>query len=199
MMTFNEEQIEKAIKVVSNFKKPKTKKDVFYNFCFCILVPQCRFKTVFQVVDTLKRHDFYKSLLSKLDVLELIKEVRFKNIKANHLIAFKENYSTFYPEFKAILDSDCDPRIKRNFVVSRTKGLGLKASSHLLRNLGEERLAIVDTHVLKYLEITSKKFDYIKVEDTLREQSKQFGVSIAVLDAMIWSSYSKVDDNKFIY
>jgi N-glycosylase/DNA lyase len=196
---FSNIEIEKAKHVVEKFKTPKSKDEVFYNFCFCILVPQSRFKTILEVVERLKKIKFYGEQISRDNLLLLIHDVRFKNRKVDYLLDFKQKFDIFYEEFKSKFETVSDTRTLREFVKGRIKGMGLKASSHLLRNLGIEDLAIVDTHILQHLDIKDKKFDYFKIEDELRYRATKTNVSLAVYDALIWSQRAKVNEEKFVY
>jgi N-glycosylase/DNA lyase len=198
-MDFTSTEIDQAIEIVQRFQKLKTKHDIFYNFCFCILVPQTRFKTILRVVEELKQIKFYSTPIPREKLLETIQRARFKSRKADYLLSFKYSFEKFYPEFMKVLKSETDPVAKRKFVVGRIKGMGNKAASHLLRNLGEVDLAIIDVHILRYLEIKDKKYDYIKVEQEIRDRAKAQGVSIAVLDALIWSKGANIGKDQFVF
>jgi thermostable 8-oxoguanine DNA glycosylase len=197
---FTEEEIVNAEKIVERFKKPKEKIDIFYNLCFCILVPQTRFSTVSTVIQKLKDNGFYSSQISREKLLELISSIRFKNRKVDYLLKMKNEYDLFYSKLnEVLLQTDSDSRAKRKFVIGRIKGMGLKASSHFLRNLGLDDLAIVDTHILQHLCVKDKKFDYFNIEDEIRFRAASLNVSVAVYDALIWKQRSGTKDENFIY
>ena len=189
-----------AKEIIFQFKKHKTKKEIFYNFCFCVLVPQARFTTVSKVVQRLIESKFYESLMfEKESLLLLIKEIRFKSRKVEFLLSLKNDFESIYVEFLPILRSDADPLAKRKWLVNRIYGMGMKSASHFLRNNGEDDLAIIDTHVLKFLNIETKKFDYLKTEEEFKKQAKKYQVTVAVLDALVWKLYSGVEWDKFVY
>jgi N-glycosylase/DNA lyase len=198
VINFSEDEITKAKNIVSRFKKEKSKIDVFYNLCFCILVPQTKFKTVSKVIENLKQSCFFSNYLSRETVLFLISSIRFKNKKVDYLLKLKYSFDVLYKNLDKILKSDCDSKIKRIFVVKNIKGIGLKAASHFLRNMGIEDLAIIDSHIIKFLGIT-KKFNYLKIENDLKEQAKKYKISLAVYDALIWKQMSKTEEQNFIY
>lgn len=198
-MNFTKQQIEKSIEIVKRFKKQKTKDEVFYNLCFCTLVPQTKFKIVLRVVGALKQENFYVKTICREDLLKLISSIRFKNRKVDYLLFNKHKFEDFWSKLSIMLESESDTRAIRTFVVNETKGLGLKAASHFLRNLGIEDLAIVDTHILQHLHIYDKKFDYFSVENEIQNQANQLGVSIAVYDALIWGQQSRTNEVDFIY
>jgi len=72
----------------------------------------------------------------------------------------------------------------------KLKGLGMKESSHFLRNIGRKNLAIVDRHVLRWLDRRGYNFrlprDYTKAEDVLRRIAKEKSLTLSELDLMIW-------------
>ncbi|MDD5650017.1 MAG: hypothetical protein PHF86_06340 [Candidatus Nanoarchaeia archaeon] len=199
MIYFTKDQIAQAKEIVQRFKKPKTKLDVFYNLCFCVLVPQTKFKTVLSVINMLKDEKFYARPIHREALLKIISTIRFKNRKVDYLLAAKYKFEEFYKKLSPLLESERDTRAIRSFVVGEIKGIGLKAASHFLRNLGIEDLAIVDTHILQHLCVTGKKFDYFSIEDEVRARAISQGVSVAVYDALVWGQRSGTKDYDFIY
>lgn len=199
MIKFDNREIKKASLIVQRFKQIKTKHNVFYNMCFCILVPQTKFKIVFETIELLKNAQFFFKSINKEELLDVISSIRFKSRKFDYLLQAKLGFEQFYKELILILESERDTRVIRKFVVGRIKGMGLKASSHFLRNIGIEDLAIVDSHILQYFGYKDKKIDYFKVEDQIRDRAKNLGISIAVYDALIWGQKSGTNYDKFIY
>lgn len=197
---FSDEEISSAKTIVERFKKPKDKFDIFYNLCFCVLVPQTRFSTVSSVVQILKDNEFHSKQISREKLLELISSIRFKNRKVDYLLKMKYEFDIFHVQLNEVLaQTDIDSRAKRNFVIGRIKGMGLKASSHFLRNLGIDDLAIVDTHILQHLCVKDKNFDYFNIEDEIRVRASNLNVSVAIYDALIWKQRSGTKDENFIY
>ncbi|MDD5649331.1 MAG: hypothetical protein PHF86_02790 [Candidatus Nanoarchaeia archaeon] len=197
---FTDEEVFEAKRIVERFKKPKEKLDVFYDLCFCVLVPQTRFSTVFSVIQKLKDNKFYSTHVTRENLLELISSIRFKNRKADYLLKMKYEFDLFYAQLNEVLiETDSDSRAKRKFVIGRIKGMGLKASSHFLRNLGIDDLAIVDTHILQHLCVKGEKIDYFNIEDEIRYRASSLKVSVAVYDALIWKQRSGTKNENFIY
>jgi len=195
MFLFEPEEIEKATRTIQKFKTQKTEDEIFYNLCFCILVPQSRFKNILNIVENLKQLQFKTQWV---DLENVIKDSRFKFRKGQFLLDMKKNFDSFYISLKNILESNAESREKRKFIVDNVKGIGLKTASQFLRNMGVDDLAIIDTHILKHMGLT-KKFNYIEVEDKIRDAAKTLEISVAVLDAIIWSKNSKVQEENFIY
>jgi N-glycosylase/DNA lyase len=184
MIYFEKDQIAQAKEIVQRFKKEKTKTDVFYNLCFCILVPQTKFKTVLSVINRLKDERFYARPMYREELLKIISSIRFKNRKVEYLLAAKYKFDEFHKKLNLMLESERDTRAIRAFVVREIKGVGLKAASHFLRNLGIEDLAIVDTHIIKFLELEQRSFNYFKIEDEIRDRASKLNVSVAVFELL---------------
>jgi N-glycosylase/DNA lyase len=75
-------------------------------------------------------------------------------------------------------------------------GLGLKESSHFLRNIGIQGLVILDRHILKHLKslkiisripesLTPKR--YFAIEKKWLKYSKEVGIPVDELDLLFWS------------
>jgi N-glycosylase/DNA lyase len=75
-------------------------------------------------------------------------------------------------------------------------GLGLKESSHFLRNIGVKGLVILDRHILKHLKalyilrsipksLTPKR--YYSIEKKWLKYSKEVGIPMDELDLLFWS------------
>ena len=82
----------------------------------------------------------------------------------------------------------------REWIVKNIKGLGLKESSHFLRNIGFDDYAIIDFHIVDLLvkyniiqrpkSLTKKK--YLEIEETLRKIAEKTNLTLAELDLYLW-------------
>ncbi len=132
---------------------------------------------------------FQKSLegldLRGLDVErieELMKNsgVRFYTRKAKYVKMAIENFRIVE---RALKMDDFSARKE----IMKLKGLGMKESSHFLRNVGRLNLAIVDRHVLRWLEKRGfKPKNYLMAEEILRRIAEEEGITLAELDLRIW-------------
>ncbi|AAB90876.1 MULTISPECIES: N-glycosylase/DNA lyase [Archaeoglobus] len=113
--------------------------------------------------------------------------VRFHNRKAEYI---REAFKSFKLVEKA-LEAESS---KAREILLKIKGLGMKEASHFLRNVGREDVAIIDRHILRWLErqgyevpgtMTAKK--YLEVEKILMEISEERGESLAEMDLRIWA------------
>lgn len=208
-----------------NFKRKKDNREIFYDLCFCICAPQTKFATNHKVINELIKWQFYEKELDdfiKLEepnaftvLREIIKPVRFKNNKAKYLLEMKKKFKdiliNIYQFFKQT-DGDCI--YLRESLMHDIKGLGYKTASHFLRNLGDDKLAIIDTHIIKFLakvhaeegHYNSSEFKniysknkYLEFEHEFQMIAKENNLSTAELDALIWQRYSKTKWEDFKY
>lgn len=194
-----------ARKVLKKFRELKTDEEIFYELCFCLCTPQTTFKNNIKVLEELKKMGFYepKRAVATLPVLHMIlKPVRFYKQKADRIIKAKENFSEILKVLRVALPfcGFCpEENFQRTWLVKNVKGLGYKTASHFLRNLGADNLAIIDTHILKYMKIEDKKWNYQEVEKRFRKRAKRYGLTVAELDVIVWKVYSKTEWNQFTH
>ena len=173
---------------LEDFKKIKNN-DIFYELCFCLLTPQSNAIICDKAVQRLKQADFKNK---NINPINLITGVRFHNSKSKYLIELKQKYSKIINELK----ENNDAKELREFLVKEINGLGLKESSHFLRNIGFRDLAILDRHILKDLnkyniikEIPQSltKNKYFEIEQKFKDFSKKINIPMDELDLLFWS------------
>lgn len=199
-----------------NFANKKTDEDIFYELCFCICAPQTTFKNNIQVIGKLRELDFYgyEDEIKLESLWKIVKPVRFYKRKTQYLLEAKEKFPHILEvmnkkiaNIAVVWDNpqmhyevlEYSSSFKRSWLVKNVKGLGLKAASHFLRNLGADDLAIIDTHILKFLNIKDKKWDYFELENILKQQASMLGISVAELDIIVWKHYSKTDWKDYVF
>ncbi len=85
----------------------------------------------------------------------------------------------------------------RDFLAGNLSGIGLKQASHFLRNIGfSDSLAIVDTHIIRFLretqglKIESNKAitrkQYLVLEGVLQEMCELMQINMGIFDSAIW-------------
>lgn len=82
----------------------------------------------------------------------------------------------------------------RDWLVVNVKGLGMKESSHFLRNVGFEDVAIVDFHIVDLLVREGliekpknlSKGKYLEIESVLRKLGEKVSLSLSELDLYLW-------------
>lgn len=85
----------------------------------------------------------------------------------------------------------------RDFLAANLPGIGLKQASHFLRDIGfSDSLAIIDTHIVRFLKETQGlKIDgnkaitrkqYLTLERVLREMCELMDINMGAFDSAIW-------------
>jgi len=165
----------------------------FYELCFCILTPQTSAINADKAVQKLEKADFQHNNFDPINILKDKNHyIRFHITKSRRLIEMKQKFDSI----SLILNSNLKAEKKRDWLVENIKGLGMKESSHFLRNIGYQGLTILDRHILKHLvlcklyknlpPISSKKV-YLSVEKKFKKFAKIVNISVDELDLLFWS------------
>lgn len=189
-------------------RQRKSKREIFYDLCFCICAPQTTFVNNRRVIARLIKEDFYAKDIPTEKMHEITKPTRFYKVKTWYLMeAKKEFHEWLYDYIRLILDGEVKwlttEQEIRDFLAKKIKGLGMKAASHFCRNLGYVNVAIIDTHILKFLGLvpfdvaTPKK--YREVEKLFCKIAEENGLSAGELDALLWKRYSNTPWSEFTY
>ena len=177
--------------------------NIFYMLTFCILVPAGKATRCNDAVTGLKMLNYYNKGLSRKILSKLLTPlIRFPKQKMERLISLhnkKEDIIFLVRSYARKLS----PIELRDALVKEVDGLGYKAASHFLRNLGVNELAIIDVHILKYSEyffhssistIPSVKNKYELVESFFNKWAeKEFDLCPSQLDWLIWCMESGND------
>ena len=210
-MVFSEEDIATARKVLdTNFHSHKTTEERFYDLCLCLLVPQERFTRCSKIVEDLKRFDFYGcdrfGPFSRVRARAIVEcgGLRFGKRKVDYLLKAWDNFEVIDAIVSLALGSkDClTDREKRDWLVENVPGMGMKVASHFLRNIGARDLAIIDLHILKYInngESLRGKKHYLELEEKMQAEAMKLGLTNAELDVLVWQKYSKTPWSEYIY
>lgn len=196
-MKITQNDIIEAKKTIDKFVKSKTDEEIFYNLCFAILAPQTTFKSNKKATARLKEHDFYHKNINETTLHDIVRSTRFYKQKTERLLRAKKQFRHILKCVRSTADSER----KRDFLVRHVNGLGMKAASHLLRNTGCRDLAIIDTHVLKFMQkdAPKNKKEYLELEMLFLDESNKRYLWPAELDAIIWKHYSNTDWKNFVY
>jgi N-glycosylase/DNA lyase len=122
---------------------------------------------------------------------------RFPNSRADQIAS---GFCTVYDEFGSLselLRRHDDPRRARAWMVAHISGVGPKQASMFLRNAGASYdLAVIDRHVLRYMQVIKlcKKsesdvatiYKYENREMQLRHYAESVGYPMGLLDWAIW-------------
>ncbi len=132
--------------------------------------------------------------LSQEELAKRLKEVgyRFPNTRAQYICDSRK----WYGKLSSLLDSYNaeNERNLRNWLAKNVKGLGLKESSHFLRNIGYTNCAIIDFHIVDILvdhgivekpkTLTKKKYE--EIENVLEKIAQNKNLNLAELDLILW-------------
>jgi N-glycosylase/DNA lyase len=167
----------------------KDKDAVFNELCFCLMT--ANFNAQKSIAIQQKIGNGFMAMPQE----ELEKELingghRFPKARSSYIIEARKHYH----ELTELLEQEKDERVIRDWLVKNVKGLGMKESSHFLRNIGYGNVAIIDFHIIDLLErerlivrpksITPKK--YLEIEQTLERIAESAELSLGELDLYLW-------------
>ena len=157
----------------------KSKKEIFKELCFCILT--ANYSAAGGIRIQREIGDDFLTLTEK-QLAKRLKELghRFPNTRARYIIEARKKLSGL--------------KLDRDWLVKNIRGLGMKESSHFLRNIGFDDFAIIDFHIIDILErsglikrpktLTKKR--YLEIEEVLRKLAKKLNLTLAELDLYLW-------------
>lgn len=181
---------------LSEFKSPKSDKEIFEELCFCILTANASAKMGLKSIAAIKN----KILTAdETGIKNLLKgNHRFYNARARYIVHTR-NYlkKSCGLNLKKLLASFKSPQDLRNFFAKTKdiKGIGYKEASHFLRNIGYSDYAILDKHILNALKEmkvikendTTHRVNYLEIENKMKKFSKKVGIGMDELDLTLWS------------
>lgn len=157
----------------------------FSELCFCILTANSQAKKAIAIQNQLGASGFLNKSQEELSAVIRSHNHRFHNNKAKYIVEARK-----FAAIKDILKNKSGFEA-REFLAKNIKGLGYKEASHFLRNVGYKDVAIIDRHILKFMQkydllsevpktVTPKK--YLEFEKILSE----FKVEQDKLDLILW-------------
>ena len=188
-------------KKISDFEKIIARNDsseIFHEMVFCILAAGTSAKLAETASEILKEDDFFIKANEREVVSKLKKCYRFYNVRGKYIVQTREFIVSEYGfNFKKLFNSFDNKISLRNYIATNKsfKGLGMKASSHFLRNIGYNSLAILDFHILdimrehKLISFSLKSLNmkrYLSIEKTLKDFSQEIKIDLARLDLILW-------------
>ncbi len=167
----------------------------FYEFCFCILTPQSKAKSAWWMQRKLEAMNFFEQGGDMRTIARLLRtskyHIRFHNVKTERLFKARD----FFPTLQNILASDKTPYEKRFELRHSFNGLGMKESSHFLRNIGYSNIAIIDRHVLRHLYqcgvidnvLRISDQCYLRIENEFLKFADQIKIPVDILDLLFFA------------
>ena len=184
----------KSFEKIYSLGKPK---DIFYELVYCILAAGTSAELALKTVRIITNKDLIITATEVEIIKELRKCYRFYNVRGKYIYDVREYIDQHYSfDIRKLINQFDNSIIARNELALNNdiKGIGMKASSHFLRNIGFKNLAILDIHILslmKEMSLIPKDFkltvkNYEKTEDILRKLSNQINIDLPELDLTLW-------------
>jgi len=170
---------------------------IFAELAFCICTPQSKATAAWNSVIALVKNDYLFSGSEKV-IRPFLNTVRFCDNKAKYIVEARNFFTKDDKlQMKEKIKSFDDSFKLRDWLVENIKGLGMKESSHFIRNIGlGSDMAILDVHILKNLkeygvieeipEVLTKKV-YLEIENKMRDFAKLVKIPMSELDLLLWS------------
>lgn len=181
----NKYLIDKRLKEFLTLNK-KGNKEWFFELCYCLLTSNWKAKESIEIQKRLIPEGFLNWNENRLAQFLKKSGHRFWPQRADRIVLARR-----YENIKDILMNEKD---KRAWLVKNIKGLGMKESSHFLRNVGIFDFAILDRHIINSLidnriiashkTLTPKK--YIEIEQKMAQICKKLNMSQGELDMYVW-------------
>lgn len=143
--------------------------------------------------------EFFDILTTKIQLLNSDKtsKYRFPKIRTDNICKTIQNIYLNNSSIKEILFNSIHCYDARNKIIKNVSGVGPKQASMFLRNIGYTKdLAILDTHVLKFINLIDnnqtnpKKISnlnyYQSLEKNLQDYAASTQFKLATLDYAIW-------------
>jgi N-glycosylase/DNA lyase len=165
--------------------------DNFKELCFCILTGNCGAEASLKIHAIIGDRFLTCSCPEEFTLLLKDNGGRFYNNKGN----FLGNACQYRETLKETMDAfGNDEQSLREWLVEHVDGFGYKESSHFMRNVGYENVAIIDFHIVDLLvahgliekpKALSKK-KYREIEQVLSGIAKKTGLNLGALDLVLW-------------
>jgi len=169
----------------------KDSNELFKELCFCLLTAN------FSAHHGIRIQNEIGNKFHALSQEQLAKEFsrlghRFPNARAKYIFQARRHKD----DIKEILENLSSDNHRRDWLFKNIKGLGMKESSHFLRNIGYKNVAIIDFHIIDLLvkeglierpknkSLTPKK--YLEIENLLQKLGEKTNTNLGELDLYLW-------------
>ena len=173
-----------------------SEEELFAEMAFCLLTPQSHARRCWEAVVELRDGGLLLGG-SPREIADRLRAhgVRFHRTKAARLVMAREVVTSDGIRIRRHLER-IDPVDARAWLLRNIEGLGLKETSHFLRNIGRGLdLAILDRHILRNLvrlgvignlprTLTPRR--YAAIEDLMGRFSSDVGIPMPALDLLLW-------------
>jgi len=170
---------------------------LFEELCFCIFTANTSAEMGLKAVDAVRNVLITGTANDMTRRLEGI--YRFNNVRPEYVVHtrnYLKNSLNFQLKNKISSFKNKD-ELRDFFALNKDiKGLGMKESSHFLRNIGFKGYAILDKHIINSLyefgviktsEKPKNSKEYLEIEQKFIDFSKDIGIDMDELDLLLWS------------
>ncbi len=165
----------------------------FYELCYCLCTPATKAHHALAVIDILRHRHFYRAPLPVDELEALLRTpshyVRFHRTKAHRLAKLHQ----VFPRVWQLRHAAMPATAKRRSLVHLVEGLGMKEASHFLRNTGLRELAILDRHIVSWMQrfglpvqLPKSAAEYERVEALFAYLAQQLALPAEELDLLLW-------------
>ena len=208
------QDVEDSIK--SRMWSDMSEKELIHELVLCILGSGVRYEIAASYSNAISKNGclikknvkepdhIIKSILSilnnQVDSLwndKCYKRYRYPNIRATYI---SESYCNIVNEFgsmKSFLNKSGPATKLRRKLVQICPGIGPKQASHFLKNVGySDELAILDRHIIKYMEMSNNNIEinyqlgsldkYEHIESIYIKAVSKFNYPVAIVDQAMW-------------
>ncbi|MBU0756633.1 MAG: N-glycosylase/DNA lyase [Nanoarchaeota archaeon] len=190
-------QVDTRLKQFKSFQS-KPSKEWFSELCFCILTANSKALTAINIQNELGAVGFCD--LSEKDLVNTIQKNkhRFHNNKAKYIVEARchvDIKKKIANQIKEGGKGSGGEMFAREWLVKNIKGIGYKESSHFLRNVGYQNLAILDRHIINLMldhklikdkpKALTKK-NYLEIEKKFSKLAQSIKMNCAELDLYMW-------------
>ncbi len=193
------DEIENRLAEFRDIWQRGTDEELFFELAFCLCTPQSSALVCDKTVRELRERDLLHQG-SHEEVLQVLEShgVRFPENKSRWIVQARRKFLTSEPSLRRQLEELADePSALRDWLQQEVLGLGLKESSHFIRNIGlGEELAILDRHILNNLvrlgiiESIPKSLSrtrYLEIEKRLWDFCRAVGIPMGHMDLLLWA------------
>lgn len=188
-------------------------KDILFELVLSVLGSQNKYEVALKFTEEIQKHNLLKLINTELERQKVQNKIenilassvyvedkpiryRFPKSRAEY-IAYNLWFLSSINGMKCFLENETSHLEVRKFFVKNIKGIGPKQASHFLRNIGfSNNIAILDVHVLRYMQIQglidesiktiSSLNMYEKIENILKNFLKYLSYPIGLIDQAIW-------------
>jgi N-glycosylase/DNA lyase len=163
----------------------------------CNLLDIINYRECYQDCENEIARELSKPLFPPLTAKGTLRKYRFPNIRAKHICGTAKKIYGSSNTLKTLLYNSQDSYSARINIVNHSTGIGPKQASLFLRNINyDDDLAILDSHVLRYMRIIGLLCEeigsiikielYERIEKKLQSYATQLGKKLCHLDTAIW-------------